>query len=134
MAMPQRERVTNWCSAIISPTDTSTIMIFLFVTKIPPILYVWDAINCGKCSLWPPRKRIFEVSRMIPIIKPVMAADARGASRSGRYPTRSTIMPTNAVRNMDMRMVSTSTTHPGTMAAAPVPTTLSSKIATPRPM
>ena len=56
---------------------------------------------------------------MMPIIKPVMAADARGASRRGRYPTRSTIMPTKAVRNMEIKSVSTSSTQPGKTAAAP---------------
>jgi hypothetical protein len=62
---------------------------------------------------------MLEVSRIMPIISPVMAADARGASRRGRYPTRSTMIPTKAVRNMEINRVSTSSTQPGKMAAAP---------------
>ena len=71
---------------------------------------------------------------MMPIINPVMAADARGASRRGRYPTRSTIMPTNAVRNMEISSVSTKSTQPGRTAAAPLPKRDNNPIDTPRPI
>ncbi len=77
---------------------------------------------------------MLEVSRIIPIMRPVMAAEARGASRSGRYPTRSTMMPTNAVRNMDIRIVSTRISHPGSRAAPLVPTRASRAVETPRPI
>jgi len=70
----------------------------------------------------------------MPIIRPVMAAEARGASRNGRYATRSTIMPTKAVKNMDIRIVRTRISHPGNRAAPLVPTRASRAVATPRPM
>ncbi len=73
------------------------------------------------------------VSRMIPIIRPVIAAEARGASRKGRYPTRSTIMPTNEVRNMEKRMVRTRISQLG-MARTPQEAKAMSDIETPKPM
>ena len=40
-------------------------------------------------------------------MSPVMAADARGASRRGRYPTRSMNIPRKEVSTIENRMVST---------------------------
>ena len=67
----------------------------------------------GKLNLWAPRTIRLPVSRIIPIINPVMAADARGALRKGRYPTTSTKTPRNDARNMVMTTVITKMTHPG---------------------
>ena len=78
-----------------------------------------DSINRGKRTLCAPRSMRFAVSRIMPIINPVMAAEALGASRRGRYPTRSTSIPRKEVKNMLMMMVSARSSHPGA-ATAPI--------------
>ena len=84
MAIPQRDRFTNWWRASISARETTTIMIFLLVTKTPPMSKVRDLIREGKRTRWAPRRARFPVSRMIPIMRPVIAAEALGAERRGR--------------------------------------------------
>ena len=66
-------------------------------------------------------------------MSPVMAAEARGASRRGRYPTRSMNIPRNEVSTMEIRMVSTRISQPGSMIA-PAALRATSPVATPKPM
>jgi hypothetical protein len=64
--------------------EMRTIMIFLLVTNTPPRSYVWLLTKAGKLKRLAPSKAKFPVSNMMPIINPVIAAEARGASLNGR--------------------------------------------------
>jgi hypothetical protein len=72
-----------------------------------------ELVGGGKLRRRAPRMAKLPVSRIMPIINPVMAADARGASRRGRYPTRSMNIPTKDVKNMEKRMVRMRMSQPG---------------------
>ena len=84
IAIPHLVRCTNWFRANMRKIDTTTIMIFLLVMNTPPIWYVVVSISVGKARRWEPRNAKLDVSRMMPIINPVIAAEARGAFLNGR--------------------------------------------------
>jgi len=72
-----------------------------------------DSIKGGKLSLFAPSKINMPVSKIIPIIKPVMAADARGADLKGLYPATSTKTPIQEARNMVITTVAKKISGPG---------------------